>query len=465
MADRFDLAIVGGGSGGYVAAIRAGQLGLSTVVIESDKVGGTCLHRGCIPTKALLQTAALVDAIDDGARFGVTTEGRHLDYAQASKRKQEVVSQLHKGVEFLLKKNRATVVNGRARLAGAGRIAVTGGSNSETDIEASAVILATGSRPRQLPGVESDGRRVLTSDDALTLAEVPKSAIVLGAGAVGVEFASLWRSLGSEVTLVEMAERLTPLEDHEVGAELQKRFEKRGISCLVGTKLDLDSVERNEGGVAVTVTGKDGDKRLQAEILLVATGRAANTEDLGLEESGVAVEKGFIKVDAELRTGAAGISAIGDAVGGFQLAHKAMHEGVIAVEAIAGLQPHPLDPNLVTRTTYCAPQIASLGLSEEQARDAGHDVRVGMMPLRGNARAVVWGHTDGFAKVVADAAGNVLGVHIVGHEVTELIYGPALGSLLEATPFEMGRAVAPHPTLSEVIGEAALAVSGEAIHI
>jgi dihydrolipoamide dehydrogenase len=281
-----------------------------------------------------------------------------------------------------------------------------------------------------------------------------------------VEFASFWRSAGSEVTLVEMAPRLVPLEDEAIGRELRKQFEARGIRCLVGMTLDPASMARNEGGVAVTVRGDGGEQRLQGTILLVAVGRAGNVEDIGLEEVGVAVDRGMITVDGEQRTSAASFSAVGDCTGGFQLAHKAMHEGVIAVEAIAARSPHPLDPQLVTRTTYCAPQIASVGLTESEAREAGHDVRVGVFPFRGNARAVVWGETGGFTKVVADRSSNsVLGVHIIGHEVTELIYGPALGGLLEATPFEMSRAVAPHPTLSEALAEAALAVSGEALHI
>jgi dihydrolipoamide dehydrogenase len=308
---------------------------------------------------------------------------------------------------------------------------------------------------------------ILTSDEALRIDRVPASAIVLGAGAVGVEFASLYRSCGAEVTIVEMLPSLVPLEDAAVGGELRKQFEARGITCLTGHRLDLASIERNEGGVAVTVAGDDGkEQRLQAELLLVAVGRAANVENIGLEGTGVVVERGVIAVDSMLRTGEPGVSAVGDVVGGFQLAHKALHEGVLAVEAIAGRDPHPLDPRLVTRTTYCSPQIGSMGLSEAEARAAGYEIATGVMPFRGNGRAVIWGESGGFCKVVADKAdGTVLGVHIIGHEVTELIWGPALGGLLETTAFEMGHAVAPHPTLSEVLSEAALAVSGEAIHI
>ncbi len=467
MPERFDLVILGGGSGGYVAAIRAGQLGMRTAVVEAEKVGGTCLHRGCIPTKALLQSAALLDQVRDGKAFGVNVGEVSFDYGVVARRRDAVVSQLHKGVEGLLKKNKATVVHGRGRLEGVGRVVVsTDAGVDQVELETGHVIVATGSRPRQVPGLQSDGHQLLTSDDALFLDELPPSAIVLGAGAVGVEFASFWRSAGSEVTLVEMAPRLVPLEDEAVGRELHKQFEARGIRCLVGMTLDPDTTERNEGGVAVTVRGESGEERLQATVLLIAVGRAGNVEEIGLEQAGVTVERGAVVVDGEQRTTAAGISAAGDCAGGFQLAHKAMHEGVIAVEAIGARSPHPLDPRLVTRTTYCTPQIASLGLSEAEARDAGHDVGVGVFPFFGNARAVVWGETGGFAKVVADLSSHqVLGVHIIGNEVTELIYGPALGALLESTPFEMARAVAPHPTLSEALAEAALAVSGEALHI
>jgi dihydrolipoamide dehydrogenase len=467
VAERFDIAILGGGMGGYPAAIRAAQLGLRAVLVEEDKVGGTCLHRGCIPAKALLQSAALLDELGHAAAFGVTTGEVSFDYAVAGRRRDDVVSHLHKGVQFLLRKNKITVLSGRGRLAGAGRLSVVAGTGETIDVEAGAVIIATGSRPKQLPGIPADGTAVLTSDEALKMNRAPASAIVLGAGAVGVEFASLYRSCGADVTVVEMLPSLVPLEDADVGTELRRQFEARGITCLVGHRLDLGSVERGEGGVSVTVAGPDGkEQRLSAEVLLVAVGRAANIEDIGIEGTGVIIERGVIAVDGLLRTGEAGVSAVGDVVGGFQLAHKALHEGVVAVEAIAGHDPHPLDPRLVTRTTYCTPQIGSLGLSEAEARAAGHDVAIGKMPFRGNGRALIWGDTDGFCKVVADkTSGDVLGVHLIGHEVTELIWGPALGGLLEGTAFEMGHAVAPHPTLSEVLSEAALAVSGEAIHI
>jgi dihydrolipoamide dehydrogenase len=453
--------------GGYPAAIRAAQLGLRAVLVEEDKVGGTCLHRGCIPTKALLQSAALLDQLARAGEFGVSVESVSFDYAVAGKRRDQVVGQLHRGVEYLLKKNRVTVVRGHGRLAGPGRLSVAASSGDPVELEAGHVVIATGSRPKQLPGVPSDGTHVLTSDDAVRRSSAPRSAVVVGAGAVGVEFASLYRSCGAEVTIVEALPSLVPLEDADVGAELRRQFESRGISCRTGARLDLGSMERNEGGVAMTVQSEDGsEERLQAEILLVAVGREAAVQDIGIEGTEVAVKNGVIVRDALGRTAASGVSAIGDVSGGYQLAHKALHEGVICVESIAGRDPEPLDPAHVTRTTYCTPQIGSLGLSESEAKAQGREVVTGTFPLRANGRALIWGEPGGFCKVVADRDGNdVLGVHIIGHEVTELIWGPALGMLLESTPFEMGRAVAPHPTLSEILGEAALAVTGEAIHI
>ena len=465
MAEQFDVVFVGGGMGGYVGAIRAAQLGLKSAVIEMDKVGGTCLHRGCIPTKALLQTAFLLDQIHHGERLGVSVPHFDFSYEQVARNRDQVVAQLHKGVEFLLKKNKVAVIKGRGRLKGNGGIAVSGGNSQDVqDVQAKAIVVATGSRPKQIPGAESDGRVVITSDDALQMDRVPRSAIVLGAGAVGVEFASFWRSCGAEVTVVEMLNTLVPLEDEAIGVELRKQFEARGIKCMTGTKLDTASIERKPNWVAVNVSREGRTERLEAEVLLVAVGRSANVEDLGLENAGVEVERGFIKIDGKQQTTAPGIYAIGDVVGGFQLAHKGSHEGILAAEVIAGREIHPLDPNLVTRTTYCAPQIASLGLSEAQAKAAGHEVKIGMFPLSANGRSIIWGE-KGFCKIVTDTHDNVLGVHMIGPEVTEMIYAASLGHLVEATPLEMGAAIAPHPTVSEALMEAALASRGQAIHV
>jgi len=464
MAVRFDAVFLGGGMGGYVGAIRAAQLGLRTAVVEEDKLGGCCLHRGCIPTKALLQSAFVLDQARQGERLGVRAAELSLDWAQAGRHRDRVVGQLHRGVETLMRKNKIEVLRGRGRLDGPRRLLVGGGQSGDVEVEARSVVVATGSRPKLLPGIEADGRSILTSDDALVLDHIPRSAIVLGAGAVGVEFASLWRSCGAEVTVVEMLDRLVPLEDRAIGVELQKHFEARGIRCLVSSALDLRSVALDEGGVSVSVARDGREQRLQAELLLVAVGRAPNSEEIGLETTRVELDHGFVSAGFDQQTAETGVYAIGDVAGGFLLAHKGSHQGTIAAEAIAGRNPHPLDPNLVTRTTYCTPQIASMGLSEEQAREAGHEVRVGVFPLTANGRSVIWGER-GFCKIVAGTDDSVLGVHIIGPEVTELIYAASLGGLLEATPFEMGRAVAPHPTVSETLMEAALAVSGQPIHI
>jgi dihydrolipoamide dehydrogenase len=464
MPEPFDAAFLGGGMAGYAGAIRAAQLGLRAVIVESDKLGGTCLHRGCIPTKALLQSAFVLDQAREGARLGVRVAGLELDYPQVAKNRDDVVAQMHRGVESLMRKNRITVLRGHGRLGEPGRLQVSGGKSGDLEVEAGAIVVATGSRPKQLPGAQADGRAVLTSDDALRLDHVPGSAIVLGAGAVGVEFASFWRSCGAEVTVVEMLDRLVPLEDRDIGVELGMHFEARGIRCLVSATLDPGSITTEEGAVAVTVARGGAEERLRAEVLLVAIGRSPNTEGIGLEGTGVTFDRGFIKAGADLRTAQEGVYAIGDVAGGLLLAHKGSHEGIIAAEVIAGHHPHPLDPNWVPRTTYCTPQIASVGLSEEEARAAGHEVRVGVFPLAANARSVIWAER-GFCKVVADAEDTVLGVHIIGAEVTELIYAATLGGLLEATSFEMGRAIAPHPTVSEILMEAALAVSGQAVHV
>ena len=339
MTGSYDVAFLGGGMGGYVGAIRAAQLGLRTAVVEEDKLGGTCLHRGCIPTKALLQSAFVLDQARQGGRLGVRVSGVELDYAQVAKNRDQVVGQLHRGVEYLMKKNRIEVVRGRGHLEGPRRVRVGGGQSGDVEVEAGSMVIATGSRPKQVPGAEADGRVVLTSDHALALDHVPASAIVLGAGAVGVEFASFWRSCGAEVTVVEMLDRLVPLEDRAIGVELAKHFEARGIRCLVGATLDLGSIRRGEEGVEVSVTHAGEEQRLRAEVLLIAIGRTPNTEEIGLENPAVELERGFVRAGPDLRTAQEGVYAIGDVIGGFLLAHKGSHEGIIAAEVMAGGVP------------------------------------------------------------------------------------------------------------------------------
>ncbi|MDQ6747572.1 MAG: dihydrolipoyl dehydrogenase [Candidatus Dormibacteraeota bacterium] len=465
MADHFDLVILGGGMGGYVAAIRAHQLGKSVALVEKDKLGGTCLHVGCIPTKALLHTAELYHDAQNGAASGVKVQGIQLDWAAANQRKQKIVDQLHKGVQFLMKKNEVEVINGTGVFESSTRVRVEGGGGART-VEGGNVIIATGSYARSLPGVKIDGQRVITSDHALVLPEVPKSAVVVGAGAVGVEFASMWNDLGAEVTLVEALPRIMPLEDTDVSQATARAFGKRGIKVVTGARLDLKSVKASGDEVTLRYDSDGGGAELTADILLMAVGRGANVEGIGLENTQVKVEKGWVQVDEDLRTDDPAIFAVGDVVGGYLLAHVASHEGLHAVEVIAGERTEDLNYNQMPRCTYSRPQVASVGLTEEQARDAGVEVKVGKFPFSALGRAMINDDTEGFVKVVADAAtGEVLGAHLVGHNVTDLVAEPALAQLLEGTAWELGLSVHAHPTLSEAIGEAALAVEGRAIHV
>jgi dihydrolipoamide dehydrogenase len=462
LADRFDVVVLGAGTGGYVAAIRAAQLGLSVAIVERDKLGGTCLHYGCIPTKALLHTAELYQQAREGAASGVSVTGLELDWGVANQRKQNIVDQLHKGLQFLMKKNKIEVVAGQGSFDSAQRMTVTS-SGGRRVIESSNFVIASGSYAKSLPGVTIDGKRVITSDHALGMEALPQSAIVVGAGAVGVEFASMWNDLGSEVTLIEALPRIAPLEDIEVSQAMQRAFTRRGMQVLPGAKMDLKSVRASGDGVRMKL--EDG-KELSADILLLAVGRGAVVDGLGLEKTAVKVENGFIQVDDELRTAEANIFAIGDVVGGYLLAHVAAHEGIHAVEVIAGQKPQPLDYNQMPRCTYSRPQVASVGLTEEQAREAGVEVKTGKFPFSALGRAMINDDTEGFAKIVAAAdTGEVIGAHLVGHNVTDLIAEPVLAQLLEGTAWEVGISVHAHPTLSEAIGEAALAVDGRAIHI
>ncbi|MHB8507678.1 MAG: dihydrolipoyl dehydrogenase [Candidatus Dormibacteria bacterium] len=462
MADRFDLVVLGGGMGGYVAAIRAAQLGKSVALVEKEKLGGTCLHWGCIPTKALLYTAEVFHSAREGAVLGVVARDVSIDWPAANARKDKIVEQNHRGLQFLMKKHKIEVVAGTGVIRSGTTIEVTADTGKRT-VEAANLVVATGSYAKSLPGVEFDGKAVISSDHALFMEKLPRSAIVVGAGAVGVEFASMWHDLGVEVTLVEVAPRLTPLEDAEISQVMQKSFERRGIKVLVGARLDLKSVKGGASGARMKVEGA-GD--LKAEVALFAVGRGARVEGIGLENTRVVVERGLVKVDQDLRTAEPSIFAIGDVVGGYQLAHVAAHEGIHAVEVITGQNPHPLDYNKMPRCTYSRPQVASVGLTEAQASEAGIETRVGKFPFSALGRAMINNDTEGFVKIIARAAtGEVIGAHMVGHNVTDLIAEPVLAQLLEGTAWEVGLSVHAHPTLSEAIGEAALAVDGMAIHI
>ncbi|HEY8816686.1 MAG TPA: dihydrolipoyl dehydrogenase [Candidatus Dormibacteraeota bacterium] len=455
--DDFDVLILGGGMGGYPAAIRASQLGLKVGLVEADKLGGTCLHVGCIPTKALLESSELYHRISArGAEFGVDADNVRFDYARIGARRDAVVSQLYKGVQFLMKKNKIEVVAGSGRLRDRNTIEV-----GSKQLRAKNLIVATGSTVRSLPGLEFDGELIISSDNATLSSKVPESICIIGAGAVGVEFATLYSQLGVKVTLLEGLERLVPLEDEEISKEMLSAFKKAGIDCRVGVK--VKGAKKARGGVSVDT--EQGE--VWAHQLLVAVGRSPRSKDVGLEKVGVETHpNGFIKVDEWMRTSAEGIHAIGDVVGGFLLAHAAAHEGMTAVEDIADQRVAPMDQELVTRCTYSHPQIASVGMSEKQAKEKGREVKTGKFPFSALGRAIIHGETGGFVKLVADAkTGQLLGAHIVGPNATELIAEPALTQLFQGDAWEMGRNIHPHPTLSEAVMEAALAVDGHAIHI
>ena len=443
-----------------MAAIRAAQLGLSTALIEREAVGGVCLNWGCIPTKALLHCAALANLARRGDEFGIGYDGLTLDFAVAVDRSHEIVERMVGGVETLLQQHGVTVVAGSARLRSGGVIELADGGES---IEAENVILATGARPRALPGVTVDGNRVLTSREALALRDAPRSLVVVGGGAVGSEFAYLFRSYGAEVTLVEALPRLLPEEDEEISRQLDRSFRAQGIAVRTGVSVEEVRVEQD--GVVVAIAAGDTREELRADRALIGVGITPNSDGLGLEEAGVELDGAFVSVDEHCRTNVPGLYAIGDLTGRLPLAHVASAQAVAAVETIAGRDPAPLDYDSMPRAVYCQPQVASIGLSETAARDRGHEVTVGRFPFRANGKAVALGETEGAVKLVVDAqTQEVLGVHIIGSDATELIGEASLGRLLETTPAEIAYAVHPHPSLSEALKEAALAVTGEAIH-
>ena len=456
-SDGPDVVILGGGMGGYPAAIRAAQLGLKVTLVEADKLGGTCLHIGCIPTKALLESSELYHRVSArGKEFGVDADKVTFDYPRIAARRDAVVSQLYKGVQYLMKKNKIEVVAGSGRLRDRGTVEVGG-----KQLKAKNLIVATGSVVKPLPGIEFDGELIISSDNATLSTSIPESICIIGAGAVGVEFATLYSQLGVKVTLLEGLDRLVPLEDEEISKEMLSAFKKAGIDCRLSTK--VKGAKKARGGVSVDT--EQGE--VWANQLLVAVGRAPRSKDIGLAQAGVELHpNGFIKVDEWMRTSVESIHAIGDVVGGYLLAHAAAHEGMTAVEDIANQRVAPMDQELVTRCTYSHPQIASVGLSEHQAKEKGHDVKVGRFPFSALGRAIIHGETGGFAKLVADAkTGRLLGAHIVGPNATELIAEPALTQLFQGDAWELGRNIHPHPTLSEAVMEAAMAVDGHAIHI
>jgi dihydrolipoamide dehydrogenase len=460
----FDVVVVGTGPGGYVAAIRCAQLGLSVATVEDDRPGGVCLNWGCIPTKALLRNAEVVGLFNRAKEFGITVGEWKADYAQAVQRSRRVADRMAKGVEFLFRKNKITLFLGRGTLKSA-RVVEVAGKDGATTLEARrAVILATGSEPKSLPGVTIDEKRIVSSTGAVTNEGRPGSLIVIGAGAVGIEFADIYAAYGASVTVLEALPRVLPIEDEEASAQIARLFSRRDITIRTGVK--VKGVTPGSEGVSVAVEAEGKTETLKADQVLMAVGRGARTGGLGLEALGVATERGFVTVSATMETSVKGIYAIGDMAGHQLLAHKAMAEGVVAAEAIAGQSPRPVDYGNVPSCTYCQPQVASIGLTEAAARAGGREIAVGKFPFTASGKAVAQGETEGFVKVVADkATGEILGVHIVGPEATELIHEFAVGRTLEATLDEFVHTMHAHPTLSEAAFEAVLAALGHPIHI
>jgi dihydrolipoamide dehydrogenase len=456
---KFDVVVVGTGPGGYVAAIRCAQLGLSVATVEDDRPGGVCLNWGCIPTKALLRNAEVVHLLSRATDFGIRVSGFEASYGQAVQRSRSVADRMAKGVEFLFRKNKITLFPGRGTLKAKNVVEVKGSAGVET-LEARAVILATGSEPKSLPGVTIDEKTVISSNGAVRNERAPGSLAVIGAGAVGVEFADVYAAYGVKVTLLEALPRVVPIEDEEVSKELARAFTRRGIAIKTG--VNVGSVKPGGAGAVVELEGE----KLEVEQVLMAVGRAAKVAGLGLESLGVQLERGFVKVSPHMETSVKGLYAIGDMAGAPLLAHKAMAEGIVAAEAIAGKNPRPVDYGNVPSCTYCRPQIASIGATEARARENGREIAAGKFPFTASGKAVALGETDGFVKVIADkATGELLGVHIVGPEATEIIHEFALGRTLEATLEEIIHTIHAHPTLSEAALEATLAALGQAIHI
>ncbi|AGE64057.1 MULTISPECIES: dihydrolipoyl dehydrogenase [Bacillus] len=473
MATEYDVVILGGGTGGYVAAIRAAQLGLKTAVVEKEKLGGTCLHKGCIPSKALLRSAEVYRTAREADQFGVETAGVSLNFEKVQQRKQAVVDKLAAGVNHLMKKGKIDVYTGYGRILGPsifsplpGTISVERGNGEENDmLIPKQVIIATGSRPRMLPGLEADGKSVLTSDEALQMEELPQSIIIVGGGVIGIEWASMLHDFGVKVTVIEYADRILPTEDLEISKEMESLLKKKGIQFITGAKVLPDTMTKTSDDISIQAE-KDGETvTYSAEKMLVSIGRQANIEGIGLENTDIVTENGMISVNESCQTKESHIYAIGDVIGGLQLAHVASHEGIIAVEHFAGLNPHPLDPTLVPKCIYSSPEAASVGLTEDEAKANGHNVKIGKFPFMAIGKALVYGESDGFVKIVADRdTDDILGVHMIGPHVTDMISEAGLAKVLDATPWEVGQTIHPHPTLSEAIGEAALAADGKAIH-
>jgi dihydrolipoamide dehydrogenase len=478
MADSYDLIVIGAGPGGYVAAIRAAQLGMKTAIVEREHMAGICSNWGCIPTKALLRSAEIYGHMAHAKDYGLSSDKFGFDIAAVVDRSRKIAGQMNNGVQFLMKKNKVDIIWGEATLTAPGEIKVgkmqkkavepqwPGPKNAlgEGTYKAKNIIIATGARPRVLPGIEPDGDRIWTYFEAMKPASFPKSLVVMGSGAIGMEFASFYRSLGAEVTVIELLPQILPVEDAEIAAHVRKRFEKRGIKILTDAK--VTKVEKGKDGITAHVETKSGTEKITAERLLSAVGISGNSENLGLEKLGVKVDRGIITVDDHGRTNVPGVWAIGDVAGAPMLAHKAEHEGVIVVETIAGLKVHGLEKLKVPGCTYCEPQVASVGLTEAKAKEAGREIKVGRFPFIGNGKAIALGEPEGLVKTIFDAkTGELLGAHMVGAEVTELIQGFVVAIGLETTEEDLMHTIFPHPTLSETMKESVLDAYGRALNI
>jgi len=465
MPEAFDVIVVGGGPGGYVCAIRCGQLGLKTAIVERENLGGICLNWGCIPTKALLRSSEIWHLMHRLNEFGFSADNLKFDLAKIVERSRKVAAQLSNGVKGLMRKYKVTVIDGEAKLTGKGTLSVTK-SGQSTGYSAKNIVLATGARAREFPGLEADGHLIWTYRHAMVPKEFPKSLLVVGSGAIGIEFASFYRTLGAEVTVVEVLDRVLPVEDEEISAFAAKAFQKQGM--VIKTATTVDHLQKNDNSVTATLKSKDGKtEMLTVDRVILAVGIVGNVENFGFEQAGIKVEKTHVVVNQWGETGVAGIYAIGDLVGPPWLAHKAMHEGVIVAERIAGVKGvHPLDTSKIPGCTYCWPQVASVGLTEAKAKEGGRKVNTGKFPFIGNGKAIALGDAEGFVKTVFDAeTGELLGAHMIGAEVTELIQGFGIARTLEATDADLQTAVFPHPTLSEMMHEAVLAADGRPLHI
>jgi dihydrolipoamide dehydrogenase len=461
--EKFDVVVVGGGPGGYVAAIRAAQLGMKAAVVEREHLGGICLNWGCIPTKALLRSSEINHLLGHLGEFGFSADNIKFDLEKVVKRSRAVANQLASGVGFLLKKNKVTVFDGQGELAGPQTLSVTKDGKPVATLKAPHIILATGARARQLPGLESDGKLIWSYKDAMVPKTMPKTLLVIGSGAIGIEFASFFRNMGAEVTVVEVMDRILPVEDEEISAFAKKEFEKQGMKFLLGAK--VTSAKKGTDNITVEIESGGKTQSITVDRVISAAGIVGNVEDLGLEGTKIVVEKTHVKIDEFCRTGEPGVYAIGDLAGAPWLAHKASHEGVVCIEKIAGMDVHPIDWTNIPGCTYCRPQIASVGLTEARAKTEGYELKIGRFPFIGNGKAIAMGEPDGMVKVVFDAkTGALLGAHMIGAEVTEMIQGYAIARTLETTEQELMHTVFPHPTVSETMHEAVLGAYGRAIH-